>query len=310
MPDFVGADDLPLLGREKQWDLITQYRMQLAVEEKDLEKAEKIQNSAVGFHRQRASKFFNQSLEALSPQAKNIIRWLGVALEQLGHIQREQGKAECVNSYQEAIPNYQLAGDKSAEAVAAFNLGHAYKDLPALRNLDEAERWYRRSLELFAEGDRMGRGKCHNQLGNTAYQRFNDAKKEGKTEEELLKYLNAAADYYQQGIALLPPDAVDDLAVANNALGVIYKNSGDLERALNHFNNAAKFFESAGDLYHAGDTQFNLALALAQNGRLSDALLYVRAALRNYESYGGRAKDQEDKSKGLIAEIEEAMKKT
>ena len=39
-----------------------------------------------------------------------------------------------------------------------------------------------------------------------------------------------------------------------------------------------------------------------------DALLYARAALRNFESYGGRAKDQEDRTKGLIAKIEGLMK--
>ena len=61
---------------------------------------------------------------------------------------------------------------------SAFNLGHAYKDLPALRDLDEAERWYQRSLELFAEGDQIGKSKCYSQLGLVAYERFNDAKKE------------------------------------------------------------------------------------------------------------------------------------
>jgi len=44
-------------------------------------------------------------------------------------------------------------------------------------------------------------------------------------------------------------------------------------------------------------------------GRHSDALLYARAALRNFESYGGRAKDMEDKTKGLIGEIEKLMTK-
>ncbi len=65
-----------------------------------------------------------------------------------------------------------------------------------------------------------------------------DAKKEGKTKEELLKHLNTAADYYQQALALLPPDAVDDLAVTHNQLGVIYDEAGDLERALEHYNEA------------------------------------------------------------------------
>jgi len=35
-------------------------------------------------------------------------------------------------------------------------------------------------------------------------------------------------------------------------------------------------------------------------------LLYARAALRNFESYEGRAKQDEDDAKGLIARIEEA----
>ncbi len=54
-----------------------------------------------------------------------------------------------------------------------------------------------------------------------------------------MKHLNAAVDYYQQALALLPPDAVNDLAVTHNQLGGIYTTIGDLERALNHCNNAA-----------------------------------------------------------------------
>lgn len=63
-----------------------------------------------------------------------------------------------------------------------------------------------------------------------------------------------------------------------------------------------------GDLGQAGQIRFSIAIMLANNGRLTDALLYARAALRNYESYGGRAKDMEDRAKGVIAEIEEAIK--
>jgi len=38
-------------------------------------------------------------------------------------------------------------------------------------------------------------------------------------------------------------------------------------------------------------------------------LLYAKSALHNFESYGGRAKDKEDRTKGLIAEIEDAIEK-
>jgi len=148
--------------------------------------------------------------------------------------------------------------------------------LPTLRDLDEAERWYQRALSLYSPQDRKNRAQATGQLGLVAYERFKDAKKERKAEEELLKHLNTAADYYQQALALLPPDAVDDLAVTHNQLGVIYKNAGDLERALYHYNESVRYKEIAGNIYAAGTTRFNVALALAQNGRLSDALLYAR----------------------------------
>jgi hypothetical protein len=284
--------------------------MFLAMEERNLEKAEAIQHNAVKFHRSRSSKYLNQPLETLNNRERNTIRWLGVALEQLGHIQREQGKPECVNSYQEAIPNYQLAGDKSAEATAAFNLGHAYTELSALRNLDEAERWYRRSLELRADGDKKGRAITVGQLGRVAKERFIDAKKEGKSaEEEFLKHLNVATDCYQQALTLLPPDAVDDLAVAHNQLGGIYYEINDIERTIYHSNQCIHYMELGNDIYGAGTIRRNVALALANNGRLSDALLYAKSALRNFESYGGRAKQDEDQTKYLIGEIEKLMKK-
>ncbi|MEO7839436.1 MAG: CHAT domain-containing protein [Anaerolineales bacterium] len=308
VPDFVGADDLPLLGREEQWDVITQYRMQLAKEEHNWEKAEQIQSKAVQFHRQRTAEFLKRSPNTLNDFEKNIVRWLAVALGQLSDIQREQGKAECIDPTKEAIEIYHAIGDYTTEAIRAFNLGRVYAQLPALRNLDEAENWFKRSLELVAEGDRVGRGKSTIALGNIASERFDDAKKEGKTEEELLKHLNAAIDYYQQALALLPLDAVNDLAVTHHQLGLIYKKAGDLERALDHYNKSVQYKEAAGNIYSAGTTRFNIALMFYQNGRLADALLYARAALRNFESYGGRAKDMEDETNGLIELIKGKMK--
>jgi len=178
--------------------------------------------------------------------------------------------------------------------------------LPALRNLDEAERWYNRDLELESPNDHKGRAETLIQIGNVAYERFKDAKKEGKEEES--KHLNAAVDYYQQALALLPPDAVNDLAMTYRNLGNIYADTGDIENSLKNSNQSIQYSETEGNLYQAGETRFNVAITLANNGRLTDALLYARAALRNFESYGGRAKDMEDEAKGLIGEIEEMMK--
>jgi tetratricopeptide (TPR) repeat protein len=309
VPDFVGADDLPLPGREEQWSMVTQWRVFMAQESRDWPAAERLQRVCVDWDRRNAAVLLARPPESLSANEKNSLRTLAVSMEQLGQIQRDIGMTECVQTMQDAIPICQQIGDRAEEAVLAFNLGHAYKNLPALRDLDAAEGWYQRSLALRAEGDRKGRAITVGQLGLVAYERFRDAEQAGESNEALGQHLQTAADYYGQALSLLPPDAVNDLAVTHNQLGVIYNDAGDLERALEHYNQSINYKEMAGNQYGAGQTRFNIAVMLAQNGRAADALLYARAALRNFEPYGqGAAKDIED-TKGLIAWIEGLMSK-
>ena len=118
-------------------------------------------------------------------------------------------------------------------------------------------------------------------------------------------------EFYHQALDLLPPNAVDDLAVTHNALGVIYDGAvGDLDRALPHYREAIRYFEAAGDLYQAAGTRFNVAVGLMQAGRLEDAREYAYAALRNYQTYGDRAAAEIQQAQGLIAEIEQLMSET
>ncbi len=191
-------------------------------------------------------------------------------------------------------------------------------------------RWYLEDyLELHDERDRQGRAQCLGQLGLVAYERFKEARAAtptpsprlraaGKTSAgegsayspasgeggELLKHLNDALGSYQQALALLPPNAVDDLAVTHNQLGNIYKNADDLDHALPHYREAIRYSELGGDLYEAAKYRSNVALALMQARRLDDAGEYARAALRNYETYGERAAEEIQKTKGLIEGIE------
>ena len=311
VPDFVGADDLPRSGREEQWGLVTEYLMRLAMESHNLAEAERLQRLHVEWNRSRAHSLLARPAESLSAGEKNTLRTLAVSLEQLAIMLREQGRAECVEPSKEAIGIYQFIGDKSTEAISALNLGHAHMGdaVPTLRNLDEAERWYRRSLELRAEGDRLGHAKCYSQLGLVEREKYKVARNANQSDENLLAHLNAAIKWYNLALENDPPDMPGDLAVDHNQLGNTYSDAGDLERALKHYNQSIHFAETDASFYEAGRYRYNVALALANNGRLSNALLYARAALRNFESYEGRAKDHEDRTKGLIEWIEGKMKK-
>jgi tetratricopeptide (TPR) repeat protein len=260
----------------------------------------------VDWDRQRAAAALAQPTAALDSSERNAIRTLAVSIDELAHILREQEKPECVEFYEEAISIKEQIGNRTVAAITAFNLGHAYMQLPALRDLAQAEHWYGRSLDMHDERDRLGRGKCHTQLGLVAYERFLKARAAGAVEAEQLQHLNAALNTYQQSLVLLPTNAVDDLAVTHNQLGNIYQDAGQTARALEHYQQCVHYDEQAGNIYGAGQTRYNVAVTLYQQGRLADARAYAEAALRNFQVYGSRAADKIELTQRLLALINQA----
>jgi tetratricopeptide (TPR) repeat protein len=108
-------------------------------------------------------------------------------------------------------------------------------------------------------------------------------------------------------LELLPADAVGDLAVAHNALGVIYDNGGQLDVALRHWQESIRYKEAGGDRYSAAQTRYNVAGALARRGRLPEGLLWAQAALRDYQTYEDHAPAEIAQTQQLIADIERGL---
>jgi len=121
--------------------------------------------------------------------------------------------------------------------------------------------------------------------------------------------LNKALGQYLYTLELLPKNAVDDLAVTHNAIGVIYKNAGQIDQALHYYNGSIRYKEASGNHFGAGRTRYNIALMMAQHGRFEEALLYARAALKNFEPYGEGAVQGIAVTKKLIRQIEELKRK-
>ena len=78
VPDFVGADDLPLSGREEQWGLVTEYRMLLAREARNLAEAEQLQHVRVEWHRRQCCYPYLPAHRIVECGEKNILRTLAV----------------------------------------------------------------------------------------------------------------------------------------------------------------------------------------------------------------------------------------
>jgi len=308
VPDFVDPEtDGPLPGREEEWGLVTDYRVRLAEEARQWTEAGRLQRVRVNWDRKRAATALTTHLETLDSTQRNDIQTLAASLHELGEIQRELGKSECVDSYEEAIELAERIGYKPGEAICVLNLGNAYLTISTIRNLEQAEQWYQRSLELRDERDKLGQAQCLTQLGYVAKEHFKEARTAKKPEKELKSHINDALQYYNKALEMIPSNAVNDLAVAHNQLGLIYGDVGDLDRALSHFRDSIRYKEVAGNLHSAAGTRYNVALILKQSGQLADALDYANAALRNYETYGEGAMEWIQKTRNLIAQIEKAL---
>jgi tetratricopeptide (TPR) repeat protein len=307
-PEFVDpVTDGPLLGREEHWSLISEYRVRIAREDRQWRDAERLQRLRVAWDRTRAADALALPSARWGKAERNCLRTLAVSVDELGEIRRELGDPACVDASKESLDLAERIGDRPFQAVCAYNLGTEFKNLPPLRDLNEAERWYRTSLDLRDLRDGLGRARCLGQLGSVALARFEEARAVEDPEDELRTRLNSALDLYQQALALLPETAVADWAIVHNALGVIYIAAGDVDRALRHFRTAIGYREHVGNLYGAGRTRFNVAQTLWGANRFADALAYAKAALANFQTFGDRAADMIDMTQRLIADIQQAQ---
>jgi tetratricopeptide (TPR) repeat protein len=309
VPEFVDPEtDGPLPRQEKEWSIVTEYRVRLAREARKYEEAERLQIMRVEWDRKLAAPALALLPKNLDGSQKNDVRSLATSLHELGEIQREEGRKECVESYKEAFDLVKRIGDRAGTAICAFNLGRAYRKVSEILDLSEAEDWYKKSLKMHSIGDDLGKAKCFGALGDVAYMRFLEAKDAGRPEDELSAHLNQALSYCSQKLDLCPKDAIEELATTHHQFGYIHGDFGDIDRALRHFHESIRYKEIIGDIYGAAESRFNISLSLARSGRFSDALKYAKAALRNFETFGDRAASEIQMTRGLIADIESAMK--
>jgi tetratricopeptide (TPR) repeat protein len=305
-PDLTDpATDSPLPGRDEEWSILTSHRVRIARKALDWPTAQHLQKAVISWDRQQAASLLTLPPETLTDDQRRIIRNLAVDVLDLGQVQREQGQPDCVDHYLEAVELLQrIGGSPREEGVIAFNLGHAYKDVPELRDLDRAEHWYRRDLELGEDHDTLGRAKTIAQLGSVAYERFLDALQAEEPAGQQSRHLTHAANFYHQALDLLPPDAIDSLAVFHTQLGSIYHYAGHSDDSLDHYQQAIRYNEWQDDRYSAGQSRHNAALTLAADGRNREALLYAQAALRDFQAVGPGAADMADRAGQLIAQLE------
>jgi tetratricopeptide (TPR) repeat protein len=296
-PEFIDrSTDGPLAGREKEWGQVIEYRVHLARDNRNWPEAERLQRSRIDWDRVQAAK-------AADLDADPHKRALARSLFQLAEIQRGQRDPGCIATYIEALELARAINDSAAQSYIALSLGNASLSITDPPDLDNAELWYRRSLDLAAPGDNPMRARILGQLGLVAYKHFNDAKAADRPATELGRYIAEAAQYYSQSLEMAPATAVDHLAATHNQLGNVYQDAGGTDRALMHFRQGIRYAEMAGDTFGAGQTRFNVALTLLRARRLSEARLYAEAALNDFRTFGDRAVSEIERTEKLVSFI-------
>jgi tetratricopeptide (TPR) repeat protein len=296
----------PLTGYEPEWATVTRYHVDLAKDALNWAEAERLQQVLVNRARERATPVPAER-QVLTEEQRDRLSSLAVNIERLGHVLLEQGRRDCLDQYKEARSLYRLIGDAQSESTIAFNLGRVYMEIPDLQDLDQAERWYRVSLQLCGERDRLGRARSIGQLGSLAYERFKHIFDAAGSEDEWLRYFDEAVSAYERALDLMPAGAVKEFAVIHNQLGALHTESGDSDAALAHYRESARYSEIAGDTYGAGQIRFNIAFALFQADRFDQALVYAKAALRDFEQLGPGAAAVTDRAHELIARASRAL---
>lgn len=285
VPDFVDpVTEGPLPGKEEDWNLVTEYRVRLAIEARRWEEAERLHSFHVDWNRQRAAVTLAKSRQAWTAAERNTVRTLATSLHTLSEIQREQRLARCVEGYREALSVAELIQDSRGAAICAFNLGNAYIEVAEIRDLALAERWFRHSLELHAKEDHIGRARCLVRLGSVDWERFSDARNANQPFEECAGHLSKSENYYRQALEMFPKNAVGDLASTHNYLGNIYQVAGQIDTALRHYRESVRYCETTKDRLQAGEARRNAAIALTHAGRFTEARDWAESALRDFEA--------------------------
>jgi len=322
VPDYCTEDDEPVPSREDQYSMVMGYRIELVQKrERNLIRAAELREKVVAWDRRQASTALALPENApLNDKQRNCIRTLAVSLEALGRILSEQDNCDCVEQYEEAIRLSQRINDTAHEAIVRMHLGHAYKDIPAIRDLDAAEAAYKVGFALHQTSDLLGRSQCIGQIGVVQHERYSEARQHDEPSETLLRHAQAAEEHYRQALDLCPTSAIAYLGTAHGLLGSFYRDVGQMEHAREHYEKATQYFEQTADRHNSGKARHNMALMYyvaavleetpsRQRDTLLRARAYAQAALRDFLHYKGRAAADEAKAQQLIDDIAQSLAK-
>lgn len=285
LPEFIDHDCQALPGRERWWSFIMDQAVRLEMWRRDFSLAERYARVVLEAEERAAAPLEGIPAHLLTPAQTKQLQSVAIALSRVADILREQNHPDCLEFNERALALYSYIDDGVGRSIRLFNLGHVFKNIGELKDLQKAESYYAAAYESYPEHDEVSRSQCVAQLGSVALQHLKFELDGDRRPQMLSEYLDSALDYYQTVLQLTRADDILGLADVHNQLGVALQYLEDeQESAFEHFRLAIQFFDRAGESYEAASARNNAAQTLHTLNRLDEALVLAREALATFQS--------------------------
>ncbi len=293
---------------EESWKTVIQWRAEIAIKEKDFKNAEEAYNLLLAVTKNEATAALDKSKDEWTENDRHAISNLAITLGNFGILKFEALDKSCIGLLNDAFDFEIQLDDKDNAAANAFHIGHAYFSIVEIKDLDKAESWYQKSLELMSKDDTLKYAMRLHELGQICYARFIEAVLSDKQNLDVLNDLiNKAAGFCYKALTVLPDSATRELKHIHSLLGNIYDDAGDPKKALEHYRIAIRLSEDRGELDVAAKVCREIARCLLKTNQLDDALDYAKESLRKLQNLGSGSSNDLETSQKLILAIQYMM---
>ena len=211
IPKFVDPDTKRVLpGREDPWNFIMRTQAHFAIESRDFDVAESLAQNGVNWAREEVGK---SEIQARSKAKHHRSKLAGLCswLQLLGRAKFEKGDPDCIGLYEEDYRISIQLQDFPGAAITAMTLGHAYKDLPSVKDLKTARHWYRRAIKHRNPDDLLGRARGWYQLSLVAFERLKEAQNGKLPRRQIERLYRVSLTLVQRAAEATPRNAMNDL---------------------------------------------------------------------------------------------------
>jgi tetratricopeptide (TPR) repeat protein len=285
--DFIDPDLKPLPGCELWWSFVIDHRLRIALEDRDVETGEPIALLIKAHEEKQTADIPRKPGFRYNEAQRRALNDLAIATGRLADVLRQKEDAKCVTLNEEAISLYELIGEKTAIAIRELNLGHCFKNVPSIRDLEAAERHYRLAIDNYPENDALARSQAVAQISMTWLDAIRERGEDKPLPPKLKEKLAETIEQYEKAFEGLPSDAWGDLAnLHNNLANALRLDPDRRSEAIDHIRLAHKFAVAVGRYDEAAVFRANLAQLFAMSNRPEEAAAAAEQALQELQDLG------------------------